>query len=97
MTDRQKATEQVVAISKGLDLGPKGPAKRAALTTSGAVEVEVLDRFTEIILNRHRKAVCHCLLSGDDDDLREFEGIQVDGLALVASQEEFFRAWLGWS
>ena len=96
MTDTQLAANRRLARDKALDLGPQGSTKRAAMTTKGAIEVEVLDRFTEVILDRHHEAVRRFLVSGDDHDLREFEGIRVDELSLVASRQEFHHAWLGW-
>jgi hypothetical protein len=75
---------------------PQGPRRRIAATTAGLAEIEILDRFSEQIIDLHWQALAAYFTFGNREQLTEFRGLEFDGHRLVSFPEDL-DACLRWA
>jgi len=62
---------------------------RMIITTSDAVDVEIAERFTELIVDKHHEALLSVILGlVPAEVLHEFAGIDVNGHELLHAPEQ---------
>jgi len=71
-----------------LGVAARHAGRRAILTTTGLVAIDVVDRFTEIAVELHWSVVTDVLTGRAPNQLAEFRGFELDGhqLAYTADQ-----------
>ena len=63
-------------------------SRRAILTTSGLVAIDVVDRFTELAVELHWSVVTDVLAGRPSDQLAEFRGFRLDGHELAYGPDQ---------
>ena len=79
-----------VADSKGA--GASRPGQRAVLTSAGLVSIEVVDRFTERLLDIHWEIIAHALAGREVELLATFRDVILDGHQLAFNSKQLRSA-----
>jgi hypothetical protein len=86
------STADIALAANLLGVSPKRSGRRAILTSTGLVALEVVDRFTELAVELHWAEIADVLAGKPPDRLAEIQGFELEGHQLAYALEQIPRA-----